>query len=60
MPRGSHAILGQAVLFGSWPLLLYTGIVTAAVMGFVKVYEEPTLTRTYGRQYLEYRRNVPG
>ena len=53
-------ILGQALLFGSWPLLLYAGIVLAAVMGFVKVYEEPTLTGTYGRQYLEYRRNVPG
>ncbi|MET4095227.1 hypothetical protein [Arthrobacter sp. UYCu712] len=23
-------------------------------------YEEPTLTRTYGEEYLDYRRNVPG
>ena len=32
-------------------------IVTAS---FVRWYEEPTLVRTYGEQYEEYRRNVPG
>ena len=53
-------ILGQALLFGSWWLVLYAGIALAAVVTFVKGYEEPTLTRTYGEQYLEYRRNVPG
>ncbi len=53
-------ILGQALLFGSWALVLYAAIVLAAVFAFVKLYEEPTLTRTYGEQYLEYRRNVPG
>ena len=53
-------ILGQALLFGSWWLVLYALTVLAAVVAFVKGYEEPTLTRTYGEQYLEYRRNVPG
>ena len=53
-------ILGQALLFGSWGLVLYAVIVLAAVVAFVKGYEEPTLTRTYGEQYLDYRRNVPG
>ncbi|MET4637187.1 isoprenylcysteine carboxylmethyltransferase family protein [Mycetocola sp. 2940] len=53
-------ILGQALLFGSWWLVLYAVIVLSAVVAFVKGYEEPTLTRTYGEQYLEYRRNVPG
>ena len=53
-------ILGQALLFGSWSLVLYAAIVLAAVVAFVKLYEEPTLTRTYGEQYLAYRRNVPG
>ena len=32
----------------------------AAVVGFVKGYEEPTLTETYGEQYVDYRCNVPG
>jgi protein-S-isoprenylcysteine O-methyltransferase Ste14 len=53
-------ILAQALLFGSWWLVLYAGIVLAAVVAFVKGYEEPTLTSTYGEQYLDYRRNVPG
>lgn len=53
-------ILGQALLFGGWWVLLYAGIALTAVVAFVKGYEEPTLTRTYGEQYLEYRRNVPG
>ncbi|QAY74212.1 isoprenylcysteine carboxylmethyltransferase family protein [Agromyces protaetiae] len=53
-------ILGQALLFGSPALLLYAALFLAAVVAFVKGYEEPTLTRTYGEQYLEYRHNVPG
>jgi protein-S-isoprenylcysteine O-methyltransferase Ste14 len=53
-------ILGQALLFGSWGLVLYAVIALAAVVVFVKGYEEATLTRTYGEQYLDYRRNVPG
>jgi hypothetical protein len=53
-------ILGQALLFGNWGLVVYAAIALAAVVAFVKGYEEPTLTRTYGEQYLDYRRNVPG
>ncbi|MGO4247721.1 isoprenylcysteine carboxylmethyltransferase family protein [Paenarthrobacter sp. RAF54_2] len=53
-------ILGQALLFGSWWLVVYAGVLLIAVVTFVKGYEEPTLTETYGEQYLEYRRNVPG
>ena len=52
-------ILGQALLFGSYWLVFYAVIVLTAVVAFVKGYEEPTLTQTYGEQYLEYRRNVP-
>ena len=40
-------IVGQAV-FG------------AAVVSFVRAYEEPTLQRTYGEEYDAYRRAVPG
>ncbi len=53
-------VLGQALLFGSWWLVLYAAVTLAAVVTFVKGYAEPTLTRTYGKQYLDYRRNVPG
>ena len=51
-------ILGQAVPLGSWWLVLYAVIVLAGVVAFVKGYEEPTFDRTYGQQYLDYRRNV--
>ncbi|MEU1972920.1 isoprenylcysteine carboxylmethyltransferase family protein [Microbacterium sp. NPDC019599] len=53
-------ILGQALLFGSGWLVVYAAVTLTAVVAFVKGYEEPTLTRAYGEQYLEYRRNVPG
>jgi protein-S-isoprenylcysteine O-methyltransferase Ste14 len=53
-------ILGQALLFANWGVVLYAAIALAAVVTFVKLYEEPTLTETYGDQYLAYRRNVPG
>jgi protein-S-isoprenylcysteine O-methyltransferase Ste14 len=49
-------ILGQALLFGSWWLVLYAAIVLVAVVAFVRGYEEPTLTRAYGEQYLGYHR----
>jgi len=53
-------ILGQALLFANWGLVLYAAIALIAVVTFVKGYEEPTLTATYGEQYRNYRRNVPG
>jgi protein-S-isoprenylcysteine O-methyltransferase Ste14 len=53
-------ILGQALLFGSWWLVLYAVVAFVAVFAFVKGYEEPTLTSTYGDQYLDYKRHVPG
>lgn len=47
-------ILGQALLFGSWWLVLHAVFVLVAVVAFAKGYEEPTLTHTYGGQYLDY------
>jgi protein-S-isoprenylcysteine O-methyltransferase Ste14 len=52
--------LRRAVLFGSWWLVGNAATALAAVVTFVKGYEEPTVTRAFGEQYLEYRRNVPG
>jgi protein-S-isoprenylcysteine O-methyltransferase Ste14 len=53
------AILGQALLFNSIDLLVYAVIGWVVTASFVRWYEEPTLVRTYGEQYNEYRRNVP-
>jgi protein-S-isoprenylcysteine O-methyltransferase Ste14 len=53
-------ILGQALHFASWWTLLYAGIAFVAVLLFVRFYEEPTLERTYGDEYRQYRRDVRG
>lgn len=52
-------ILGQALLLGQVELFAYGAVFVAVVAAFVHWYEEPTLARTYGEQYEEYRRAVP-
>jgi protein-S-isoprenylcysteine O-methyltransferase Ste14 len=54
------AIAGQALLLGRWVLLGYGAGVFLLVFSFVRLYEEPELERTYGEEYVEYRRAVPG
>ena len=54
------AIAGQALLFGRPSLLAYAALVGAAMFAFTRLYEEPYLTQTFGDDYVEYRRNVPG
>lgn len=53
-------ILGQALLFASWPTVIYAVVVFAAVLVFVRTYEEPTLELEYGNEYREYKRSVRG
>jgi protein-S-isoprenylcysteine O-methyltransferase Ste14 len=52
-------IVGQALLLGRLVLLVYVAVFAAAVAAFVHLYEEPTLSRTFGEEYEEYRRAVP-
>jgi protein-S-isoprenylcysteine O-methyltransferase Ste14 len=52
-------ILGQMLLFASWPLLIYAVVIALAFHLFVVFYEEPTLARTYGAEYERYRASVP-
>ena len=52
------AILGQAMIFGSLPLLLYALAVWAMMATFVRWYEEPLLQSRYGDQYERYRHAV--
>jgi protein-S-isoprenylcysteine O-methyltransferase Ste14 len=53
-------IIGQALLLGRPILLAYALVFMAVVAAFVKLYEEPTLSRRFGSEYDEYRRAVPG
>ena len=52
-------IVGQALLLGRPVLLVYAAVFAAAVAAFVHLYEEPTLSRTFGEEYEEYRGAVP-
>jgi protein-S-isoprenylcysteine O-methyltransferase Ste14 len=52
------AILGQAMIFGSFALLLYALAVWATMAGFVRWYEEPVLLKRYGVEYQHYRESV--
>ena len=53
------AVLGQAWLFHSFPMLAYLAFAATAVYSFVILYEEPTLQKRYGEQYDRYRATVP-
>jgi protein-S-isoprenylcysteine O-methyltransferase Ste14 len=52
-------IAGQALLLGRVSLLLYGLGFAALSLGFVHLYEEPTLRRQFGAEYDAYRRAVP-
>jgi protein-S-isoprenylcysteine O-methyltransferase Ste14 len=54
------AILGQAALLAQPSLVVYAVLCGAAMVLFVRWYEEPTLSRQYGESYAEYRAGVPG
>jgi protein-S-isoprenylcysteine O-methyltransferase Ste14 len=58
------ALLGAALFYQSWPLLIYAGVFFLATHLFVLLYEEPTLRQTFGEEYEGYcrriRRWVPG
>jgi protein-S-isoprenylcysteine O-methyltransferase Ste14 len=52
-------IIGQGVLLGNSWLLAYAAAVWVAFFGFVLLYEEPKLRKTYGAEYEAYCVRVP-
>jgi protein-S-isoprenylcysteine O-methyltransferase Ste14 len=52
-------IVGQALLFGQFSLLVYAAAWWATTASFVHWYEEPTLARQFGAEYEAYRNAVP-
>jgi protein-S-isoprenylcysteine O-methyltransferase Ste14 len=52
-------LAGEAILFDSRDLVIYIGAVWLATHAFVCLYEEPTLTRRYGVEYLRFKKHVP-
>ena len=53
------ALFGEALLFGSRPLLWELLFVALGFHLFVLAYEEPTLKHQFGAEYETYRANVP-
>jgi protein-S-isoprenylcysteine O-methyltransferase Ste14 len=51
-------IVGQSLLLGDPSVLRYGAVAWLAFHLFVLVYEEPTLRRTYGDEYVRYCANV--
>jgi protein-S-isoprenylcysteine O-methyltransferase Ste14 len=52
-------ILGEAMVLGDPPLLLYCALVWLFCHLFVLAYEEPTLRKTFGAEYDAFCANVP-
>ncbi len=52
-------IVGQALLLGSIVLLEYAVVMWIGFTAFVMAYEEPTLRRSFGREYEEFCAHVP-
>jgi protein-S-isoprenylcysteine O-methyltransferase Ste14 len=53
-------LVGQGLVLLQPSLFWYALIIAAAFVTFVKLYEEPNLTRRFGDSYASYRRHVPG
>jgi len=53
-------IVGQGLLLGRGVLFIYAALFMIVVFAFVRGYEEPKLTHTFGDEYAAYRRAVPG
>jgi len=51
-------VAGQALWFASYIVLTYVACLAVGFHTFVRLYEEPTLRRTYGAQYDTYCRRV--
>ena len=47
-------LAGEALLFRSWGLALYSAVIWQVLDQFIRRYEEPTLLRRHGEEYTRY------
>jgi protein-S-isoprenylcysteine O-methyltransferase Ste14 len=52
-------VIGEALLIGSWILLVYAALLAVAFHLFVQFYEEPSLKRRFGEDYEAYLAATP-
>ena len=55
----AFVLLGEAALFGSISVLIWSALVVAVNTAYFKLSEEPGLAKRFGSEYAEYRRHVP-
>ena len=53
------ALWGEAILLGRIVMMLYAVLLTWAIHLWVIFYEEPSLTKSLGKQYKDYQSSVP-
>lgn len=53
------ALTGEVLLFESRGLLLFAVLLGLGFHQFISRYEEPTLARRYGDEYVRFKQNVP-
>jgi len=53
------AVIGETTLFRSRSMVVYAFLLWLGFDLFVRLYEEPTLARRYGDEYLRFKRHVP-
>ena len=53
------ALAGEAILFWSRSILVEALLLFVGFNLFIRFYEEPSLARRYGDEYLRYEKNVP-
>jgi protein-S-isoprenylcysteine O-methyltransferase Ste14 len=52
-------LIGEAVLFGSWLLLVWALVFALVNTLYFRLSEEPGLAKRFGEEYLLYKQNVP-
>jgi len=52
-------LIGEAILLGSWSLLVWAVLFALTNTTYFRFFEEPGLARRFGDGYLLYRNNVP-
>lgn len=55
----SIALLGEVILFGSVPLLIWFLYFTITNSIYIRKKEEPLLEQNFGEEYIEYKSSVP-
>lgn len=56
---GFCILLGEAIFFGSWPLLCLFGFFFILNLIYIPLVEERGLVKRFGDDYLQYMQNVP-